>query len=140
MRYEHIWDADTGTATCRIYDKNNVFEGVAHCHEQDADFMSERTGCYIAECRAGIARLRHIRDNDLRPQLKALKHFYYTLSHRKTFNIENHAIKCLLAQIEMVARDLEEVKQDIKLEQQYLSDYIKNKEIMYQKVRKAKAQ
>jgi hypothetical protein len=40
----------------------------------------------------------------------------------------------------MVARDLEEVKQDIKLEQQYLSDYIKNKEIMYQKVRKAKAQ
>ena len=141
MRYEYSWDSATGIAECHIKDKNLTFVGTAKCHDNDNDFMSEKTGCYIAECRASIARLRHIRDNELRPQIKSLKHFYYTLAHKKKyFTPDAPVVKCLLKQINLLEQDLAEVKQDIKLEQQYLSDYINNKDLFYKKIRKANNQ
>ena len=107
MTYSYSWDSATGTATCIIQDKNNTFTGTAHCHENDWDFMSERTGCYIAECRASIARLRHIRDNEIKPQIKALKHFYYTLKHKKKyFNADAPVVKTLIKQINLLANEL----------------------------------
>lgn len=141
MRYEYSWDSATGIAECRILDKNNIFTGTAKCHENDQNFLSERTGCYIAECRASIQRLRHIRDNEIKPQIKALKHFYYTLKHKKKyFNPDAPVVKALIKQINLLNTELETIKQDIKFEQQYLSDYINNKEIIYNRIRKANNQ
>ena len=141
MRYEYSWDSTTGIAKCQIFDKNNVFEGTAQCHEADADFMSERTGCYIAECRASIQRLRHIRNNEIKPQIKALKHFYYILKHKKKyFNPDAPVVKCLTKQINVLSHELAVIDEDIRLEKQYLSDYINNKDIIYKRIRKANTQ
>ena len=140
MKYLYSWDPATGVAECTIQDKGLSFTGVAHCHPDDEDFSSERTGCYIAETRAGITRMRHIRDHQLRPQLKALKNFYNNLKGRKYYNPEHPVINILIKEINDIANEIEALNQDIKLEQQYLADYIANKDIIYKKLRKANNQ
>lgn len=140
MRYEYEWNPETGISKCTIYDKGLKFEGVANCHPDDMDFASERTGCYIAESRAGLARLRHKRDNILRPQIKSLMDFYHNLKDRKHFDPTNPMIGILFQHINKLNHELSELEQDIRLEKTYLQDYIQNKDIVYEKIRKANAQ
>ena len=140
MRYEYEWNQETGIAKCIIYDKNLTFTGIATCHPDDMDFASERTGCYIAETRAGLARLRHMRDNILRPQIKSLMDFYHDLKDRKHFDPTHPMVGILFQHINQLNHELAELSQDIRLEQIYLKEYIANKDIMYKKIRKANTQ
>lgn len=140
MRYENTWNPETGVSECIIYDKNLKFVGKAHCHPDDMDFASERTGGYIAETRAVLARLRHKRDNVLRPQVKSLMVFYKDLQNRWDFNPDHQEVGYLIQRINELNHELAELEQDIRLEQTYLYDYIHNKDIMYKKIRKANAQ
>lgn len=135
MKYKYEWNPDNGVSKCFIYDKGLIFTGEAHCHPEDMNYASERTGCYIAETRACIARLRHKRDNVLRPQVKSLMTFYKDLKNRKNFNADNPEIHYLIQRINELNHELAIVEQDIRLEQTYLYDYIHNKEIIYKKIR-----
>ena len=70
------WDPETGTSKCVITARDgSVHIGTAKCRDADKDMMSEFTGGEIAERRANIAYLRHIRDYQIKPELKGLKKF-----------------------------------------------------------------
>ena len=82
----YIWDEDTKTATCTLYDQNNSFCGTAKCHPDDEEFMSEKTGLIIAESRAQLEALRHLKNNILKPELAGLEQLYYSINKSKHYN------------------------------------------------------
>ena len=90
------WDPETGTSKCVITARDgSVHIGTAKCRDEDRDMMSEFTGGEIAERRANIAYLRHIRDNQIRPELKGLKKFYYSINTSKYFNPQDYSNQML---------------------------------------------
>ena len=139
MRHKVVtfdYDDQRGIATCYIqYGEFAVVEQ-ATCHPDDADFMSERTGCFIAECRANIRLLRIRRDVEVKPILKSLKHMLSCMERSSHYNPHSYEAKILRRQIRQNERAYAELNADIKAEREYLSDYLKNKDIMYQKMRK----
>lgn len=135
MKTEFVYDGTL--AICYLYDQNLVFTGEATCHEDDKDMASERTGCFIAECRAVIKRLQHIKNNELIPQIKALEHTLNILKQSTKCNPKSHEMRIIRRQLGIKKTDLDIIKNQIKLEKQYLNDYIKNKEIVYNRIRKA---
>ena len=64
-----------GSAVYIITYNGYRFVGEATCHPDDMDFESERVGLTIAEARANIKVLRHMRDCEVKPQLKNSKSF-----------------------------------------------------------------
>lgn len=127
---------DGKMATCFCYDKNQVFIGEAVCHDDDMDFASERTGCYIAEGRAIIKKYQHMKNNEIKPALKALKHAYEILKQSTKCNARSHEMRIIRRQIKIKEKELADINTIIKMEKQYLSDYLKNKEIIYTRLRK----
>ena len=141
MRKEPVcsWDAETGVATFTIYYHNQTFVGKATCHPDDEDMCNELTGCAIAESRAAIAFYQHIRDNELKPQLKALKQYYYSMNRSKKFNPESYEVYMLYRQIENIKNDLNAIQEILQELRNSLSHYIQEKENMYQSLRKLRA-
>ena len=132
---EYTWDAEYGIATCTIFYNNKTFTGTANCHPEDTDVMSRLTGQIIAETRATISYLSHIRDNELRPQLNSLLQLYYSMNRSKNFNPKSYEAKMLYRQITLIKNDLEAIKEEITNIKQNLKDYINQKELSYKKIR-----
>lgn len=133
----HIdWNEETKTTTARIEIGGNVFEGIATCHEDDYDMCSEKVGAEIAVQRATIAYLRHVRDNELKPALGALKQLYYSASRSKEYNPRGYEAKMLYRAIQRYEEDIEAVKDEIKSRQKYIKDYISLKDTFYKKLRR----
>ena len=128
------YNPDTGMTCCYLEKDGIVTMGTAVCHIDDMEFASERTGGFIAESRANINMLRELR-NRTKFSLKPLKHLYSNMRTSKHFNPHSYEAKMIRSQIKALEREIEAYNADIKMEQQYLSDYIKNKELMYQKYR-----
>ena len=80
-----LWDEETGTATCLINENNKNFVGVAICHPEDADMMSEKTGSEIAFKRAVIKVLYDIK-YDLSLTYKTLNQLYLDMKMSPKFN------------------------------------------------------
>lgn len=133
------WDETIGGAYCTIYYKNAEFRGVAICHENDEDMKSKLTGQIIAEMRATILLLQHIRDNEIKPQLQALKQFYYSINRSKHYNKKSYENKMLYRQIKKLEKDLQDIKLELSLTREDLDRYIKEKESIYQIIRKRRA-
>lgn len=133
---EFTWDSETGTAVCVLKDdKNRVFIGEATCHPNDTDMMSERTGCELAFRRAKLQYYRTVRDAELRPALGALKQLYYSMKHSSNFNEKSYENKMLQRQIRLTEFDLATANEMIAYEYQGITDYIKGKDKLYQKIR-----
>ena len=139
MKYTYEWDEVTGLAECWIQDGDHTFYGNAACHPDDTDFMSERTGCYIAEVRASIRRLKW-KKREAKLQLKALKTLYRDMLDRSDVKHDGLEMYYIRKRVNEIAQTIAEFEQDIRLEETYLADYIANKDIIYQKIRKANAQ
>ena len=137
MKQEPIfnWDPEEGVASCIIKYKNQTFCGVAMCHEEDKDMMSEKTGMEIAYRRATIDYLKYIRDMELKPALKALKQLYYTMKHSTHFNPNSYENSKLQRHIRMYEFDLETINELIVNERKNLKDYIDKKDEFYKKTR-----
>lgn len=137
MKQEPIfnWDPEEGVASCIIKYKNQTFCGVAMCHEEDKDMMSEKTGMEIAYRRATIDYLKYIRDMELKPALKALKQLYYTMKHSTHFNPKSYENSKLQRHIRMYEFDLETINELIVNERKNLKDYIDKKDEFYKKTR-----
>ena len=136
---DFIWDEESGIATCLIpWDDNNDIIGTSICCEEDQDMKSEKTGMHIAEKRATIGYLKAIRDNEIKPQLKILKQFYYSINQSKQFNPKSYEARMLNRQIKMLEEGLDYVKKNIKANQKDLSNYINEKEKFYTFVRKGR--
>lgn len=133
---EYLWDETTGEATCILHYKNLTFVGKAHCHPDDKDMQSKITGQTIAEWRAMRSYLRHLRDNELKPQLKSLKQLYYAMNRSQQFNEKSYEAKMLFGHIENLELDLEIVNQELALLVKNTKDYIDSKEKVFQSLRK----
>ena len=97
--YEFYWDEGIGFAKCTLKTQYGEFTGVAQCHPDDEDMMSEKVGCEIAYARATINSLIHARDNVIKPSLKALKQLYYSMKNSKHYNSKSYENKMLWSQI-----------------------------------------
>lgn len=133
---EYLWDEERGIATCILYYKNLEFKGVAFCHPEDKDMQSKLTGQTIAEWRAMRKYFRHMRDNELKPQLKALKQLYYAMNRSKQFNPKSYESKMLYSHIQNIKFDLNTINNNLAQLSQNLREYLKDKEDIYQSLRK----
>lgn len=131
MKRHYYFDNEQGTAYCFITDGNKTHAGLAQCHEEDRPFMSERTGLQIAECRAEIAALKNIKDNELLPAYKALQHLQTNIKTSKYYNPKAYEARMLRRQVCIKQNELAAVKQEIATLEQFLNDYIEAKDKLY---------
>ena len=139
MKKKFTYNEEVGCSTCEIIYHNKKFQGYSFCHEDDMDFKSERVGMSIAEARANIEVMRFIRDCEIKPALKALRHLYHNIICGRNFNLKSHEIKMLLRSIQRMEKELDAINNDIADERKYLKDYISGKDKLYNKLR-AKSQ
>ena len=139
MKYEYDWSQEFGWATCTIQDHDLIFTGAAQCHPDDEDMKNHLSGQTIAEARASIKYLKHIRDNELRPQLKILKQLYYSMNRSQHFNRKSYEAKMLFRQINRITKDIENVNHDINTLKLMISAYIDQKDEEYKKIRAHRA-
>lgn len=132
------YDSATGKTTCIIKYKNTEFVGEAQCHPDDNDMQSERVGCYIAEMRAAIKYLQHIKNNELRPKLEVLQHLESVYTVSPHCDNESYELIILRRQIRFVLRELATAQNEIAMVKQNLKEYIDLKDKLYQKIRKDK--
>ena len=128
------WDPETGSALCILSDKNNTYYGTATCSPDDQDMMSEKTGCEIAYHRALITALRSRRD-ELQIQYQGLHNYYYTMNKSKWFNENSYEARRLNSHMSMLLEDIDALKEEIKAEQNFLRNYMKDKAEFYKKIR-----
>lgn len=129
------WYEEDRQAICTLHTKYGVFKGIASCHPDDEDMMSEKVGCEIAYSRAAIASLKYERDYVIKPSLKALKQLYYSMNRSKKFNPKSYEYKMLKRQIECWEFDLLTVSDMIDTEKAWIREYINTKEALYQNIR-----
>lgn len=140
MKKIHNWDQEAGTAYCIIEYNGQKFGGYASCHPDDIPFLSPLTGGYIAECRADIKYYQHIKNNELYPQIKALKHLLNMIQQNKNYNPKSMEIKKLYKEIELKEKELTDIKEKIQEMKTSLNDYIEAKEKIHNRIRnKAKS-
>lgn len=129
------WYEEDRQAICKLHTKYGTFTGIASCHPDDEDMMSEKVGCEIAYSRAAIESLKYERDNVIKPSLKALKQLYYSMNRSKRFNPKSYEYKMLKRQIECWEFDLAVINDMIDTERTWIRDYINTKEALYQNIR-----
>ena len=120
---------------CGITDeKGRLFTGDANCHPDDMEFYSPLAGQKIAYYRAVIKLLRHTRDNEILPELKALKQYLYSINCNKEFNKKAYSTKILYRHINLKEKELEEIRNAIKTTQASLNDYMEGINILTKKI------
>lgn len=129
------YDKETGLSVCTLTIDGKLFTGIAQCHPEDMDMESEKVGCEIAYHRAIIEALRHRRDNEIKPSIKALKQLYYSTKHSKKFDKYSYETRMLWGQIHNWQCDLITVNQMIDTERKFISSYIHTKEELYRNIR-----
>ena len=117
-----------GTTTCTISDGQNTFIGTARCHPDDRDCMSEFTGCEIAEKRAKIKILQHIKNNQIIPQIQAYEHLISTMLNSKQLNPQSYEFKRIKAEYDNLLAQYTNIKEKIKCSKNELREYLINKE------------
>lgn len=132
------WQEEVGLATCILFYKNQPFSGQAHCHPDDKDMCSELTGCHLAEQRATKKVFQHIKENELKPQLQALKQLYYSMNHSKHFDPKSYEAKMLFHQINNLEKDLGAVREAIIDLDREVKQYIEDKDKLHARMRRAK--
>lgn len=130
------WHEETGIAFCTLTDiYDHKYVGVAACHPDDMDMMSEKTGCEIAHRRAEILLLKGYVKNELKPRLRALKQLYYSMNRSQYFNEKSYENKMLQSQIRLVKNELDTTNELIAELEYDLNDYLDEKEKFYKKIR-----
>lgn len=124
-----------GSAVYIIEYNGYKFTGEATCHPDDIDFESERVGLTIAEARANIKVLRHIRDCEIKPQLKILKHLFGNMRSSTKHNIYSYEAKMMRSQIHAIEKELTTINNAIADERKFVKDYIDGKDRLYKKLR-----
>ena len=121
---EFYYDKDSGLTTVKVYYKNNIFIGEAWCHPEDDDIKNEFTGCELALKRANIKVMQWIKNNELTPEIKALKHLK-SLQEQHEESLLEKSYLITLRELLRLENDLTTLKEMIALEKQELKEYIK---------------
>ena len=101
--------------------------------------MSEYTGCEIAEKRAKIKILQHIKNNQIIPQIQAYEHLISTMLNSKQLNPQSYEFKRIKAEYDNLLNQYTAIKNKIKYSQSKLREYIFNKESVNKFLRLRKA-
>lgn len=130
------WNAETGVFRYVIPYKASSgaeFEGIgiAECHPDDNDFMSELTGSVIAGYRAEIDLIKKINKYEISPAIVALKHVYCSMYHSKKYNPDSYEATRLKKELAHLMDEYAENKEMIQILRNYLSKYINDKEDFY---------
>lgn len=128
------FEYDNGQALCVIEYKDHYFVGQAHCHPDDEDFMSEKTGSFIAESRAHQKYLKFVKNCEILPKLEALNHLKSTLTVQGGSK-PDYFRRRLESEIKNLEEDLAMCKRALANEEQYLHGYIKEKDKLYKRIR-----
>lgn len=138
MKKQFSWDPGTGEAGCRIFYKQNTFVAYAHCHDDDVDFMGEKTGCSIAEMRADIKLLKHIKNNEILPKIEVLNHIYSIYMSSDKYDKDCQEAKAVYKELHRLEKQLSAVNNGIDTLKENLKLYIAEKEKFYTRVRKGR--
>lgn len=105
------WDPDAGKAMAILTDTKTgkTFLGEAICHPDDKQQMSEYTGLDIADMRARLNILRDIRDSEIKPQIKIIKHLYYNMKTNKLYNPKSYEARMVRRQYHILQEDLKNI-------------------------------
>ena len=133
------WDEEKGVATCTLQDGNNYFVGIAQCCETDRDMQSEKTGCDIALRRAEIKYYIHLRDNEIKPGLKALQQLYSNMVISKNYNKKSYEARMLYRRIKQFKNDLDIINEMLTDAKQELKTVIEQKDKFYRRIRANRA-
>lgn len=130
------WDAESGISKVVITAPDgSVHVGTAKCRDEDRDMLSEMTGCTIAEMRANIAYLKHERDFHIKPELKALKKFLFTINQSKYFEPGNYSNQMLFRAIRNSEEELTAINEEINNCKKELKEYMDGKAEMFKRYR-----
>lgn len=125
------WNEETGKAIVKIEDNNgHTFIGVAQCHPDDKNYMSKNLGLELADIRARLNAVRHIRDNEIKPALKMLKHLQSTMEKSSHYNPKGYEARMLRRQIHMHQSDLFNIRNLINDYKIYMKDLTSSAENM----------
>lgn len=131
-----IYEYKDGCATCIAEDSmGRKFIGKAYCAKEDEDFQNELTGLTIAEMRAKIEAVKTYR-NDLKIKLSALNQLLYSMNQSQYFDPKSYQAKMLYRQIKSLKFDLDIAKHQLASSKLDLYEFIRDKEEMYQRIRK----
>lgn len=133
--YEVQYSYDHGDSLFVIYYNGESFVGTAHCHDEDKDMESERTGLTIAEARAYIKMLKAKKKYEIQPKIDVLRHLLKNIQSSKHHDPKAYESCMLRSQLAHWEDKLEEINTDIADEERSLQDYIKQKDKLYQKLR-----
>lgn len=134
MNYSFEWKPETGESICILTHKGKRFVGWAQCHDQDKDFMSERTGCFIAEMRANIKYLQY-KKNNLTHEIKTLERIAGIINNNPKCQGKSYEKILLQSEIRSKNNILSVIKEELNNEQEYLKYYIDNKDKLYNRIR-----
>ena len=127
---EFNFDEENGTTICVMKYDNRDFMGTAVCAPEDMDYLSKKTGQEIAFNRASVEVLKYDKFC-LTQELKGLKSLYYSIKHSKKYNPKSYEAIMLRHQMNMRENDIAQLKVDIKTTQQYIKNYINQKDKAY---------
>ena len=129
------WDPEDGSALCIIHDREKTYYGMASCHPDDIDMMSEKTGCELAYMRACLMSLKSVRE-EFKAELKGLKKYYYSMNTSKWFNPEGYEARRLFSHMGLLEADIAALKTLIEEQNNNIQEFIKNKGEFYKKIRR----
>ena len=65
-----------------------------------------------------------------------MKEYYFTMNNSKYFNKDSYEVRRLYSHISMLQEELDTTKEQIKKEQNYLQNFMKDKAEFYEKIRR----
>lgn len=134
-KYKTLYTYDHGDSLFIIYYNGQSFVGQAHCHDDDNDMESERTGLTIAEARAHIKMMKFIKKYEIEPKVDVLRHLVNNIQSSKHHDPHAYESCMLRSQYAHWVEKLAEIKTDIEEEEKYLKEYIDQKDKLYQRLR-----
>ena len=135
MKIKTSWDANNGISIYRVIDKNKWYTGIAECHPDDKEFQSEDFGQALATVRATIEFLRDLRDNEIKPQLKIIKHLYTNMTTSKEFNSKSYEAKMVRRKYYQLQNELSRTQEQIRQFKDQAEFLIDTKESMNNLIR-----
>lgn len=130
------WNDEQGVAICILDDGHRTYTGTAICDDEDlVDFKSEKVGCEIAMHRAVITYLTNLRDNELKPQIKALRHLLACVKQSKRHDDKNYEFQALRKEIRRLENQLHTVNNSLATEKDNLKTYIEIKNELHTSLR-----
>lgn len=133
--YKTDYAYEDNTAYFIIHYKGQTFMGKAHCHPDDLDMESERTGLTIAEARAHIKLKKFQKRFEIEPVVNALRHMVNNIQSSTHHNARAYESCMMRSQLAHWEDQFAEINADIVDEEKYLKEYIDQKDKLYRKLR-----